>query len=101
MNTIYMTLDDSIYAEPVLNKRAISNYRESALMTAVHILICLTKGKSPEEIAKDFDDNIQLVCVWIDYMVGINWVYTNANDGTWVASDNGKEWIEKYYTNVI
>ena len=66
-------------------------------MTAIHILICLTKGKSPEEIAKDFDRNIKLVCVWIDYMVGINQIYRYANDGTWVASDKGKEWIEKYY----
>ncbi len=72
-------------------------------MTAVHILICLTKGKSREEIARDFDDNLELVRVWIDYMIAINWVYKNwvyknAADGTWVVSDNGKMWIEKYYT---
>ncbi|HEY7079402.1 MAG TPA: hypothetical protein VH500_06855 [Nitrososphaeraceae archaeon] len=97
MNDFYMTLDDSLYVEPILNKRAVKHYSNSALLSAIHILICLTKGKSPEEIAKDFDGNIELVCVWIDYMVGINWVYRNANDGTWVASDNGKEWIEKYY----
>ena len=46
-------------------------------MTAVHILICLTKGKSREEIARDFDDNLELVRVWIDYMIAINWVYKN------------------------
>ena len=92
-----MTLDDSVYVKPTLNKRAIMHYRESALMSAAHILICLTEDKSPEDIAKDFDGNIELVCIWIDYMIGINWVHKNAVDGTWGASDDGKKWIEKYY----
>jgi hypothetical protein len=59
-------------------------------MTAAHILVCLTKeGKSHEEIAReDFDNNLELVTVWIDYMIGINWMY----------NDDGKKWIEKYYS---
>ena len=59
-------------------------------MTAAHILVCLTKeGKSNDEIAKDFDNNLELVTVWIDYM----------KDGgeKWIATDEGKKWIEKYY----
>jgi hypothetical protein len=67
-------------------------------MTAAHILVCLTKeGKSHEEIAReDFDNNLELVAVWIDYIIGINWMY---NDGEkWIASDDGKKWIEKYYS---
>jgi hypothetical protein len=63
MNNFYMTLISSIYGGSILNKRAIRHYCESALMTAVHILICLTAGKSPEDIAKDFDGNIELVCI--------------------------------------
>jgi hypothetical protein len=45
-------------------------------MTAAHILVCLTQeGKSHEEIAReDFDNNLEMVCVWIDYMIGINWI---------------------------
>jgi len=93
-----MTLDDPVYTKSVLD-RPINHYRESALMSAVHILICLIEGKRLEDIAKDFDDNIELVCVWIDYMIGINWVYRNTVDGTWVASDDGKKLIEKYYNN--
>ena len=35
---------------------------ESALMTAAHILICLTQErKSIKDIAKDFDNNLELV----------------------------------------
>jgi hypothetical protein len=97
-----LTLDDPLHVKNILcNKTTTSSskhYRESALMTAVHILISLTKGKSREEIARDFDDNLELVRVWIDYMIAINWVYKNTANGTWVASDNGKMWIEKYYT---
>jgi predicted transcriptional regulator len=66
-------------------------------MTAAHILMCLTKeGKSIEEVAKGFDNNLELVTVWIDYMAGINWMY---NDGSekWIATDSGKKWIERYY----
>jgi hypothetical protein len=91
-----MTLDNSTYVESIPNKRAIMHYRESALISAVHFLICLTEGKSPEDIAKDFDGDIELVRIWIDYMMGINWVYRNAVDGIWVALDDGKKWIEKF-----
>jgi predicted transcriptional regulator len=70
-------------------------------MTAAHILVCLTQeGKSHEEIAmEDFDNNLELVSVWIDYMIGINWMYKNQSDDSekWIATHDGKKWIEKYY----
>jgi hypothetical protein len=66
-------------------------------MTAAHILICLTKeGKSVMDIAKDFDNNLELVTVWIDYMAAINWIYKNPDSSNkWTATDNGKKWVEK------
>ena len=72
-------------------------HHESALMAAAHILACLTKkGKSIEEIARyDFDDNMELVTVWIDYMIAVNWMYKNGGK-KWIATDNGKKWIDKY-----
>ena len=74
-------------------------HHESALMAAAHILICLTKdSRTHEDIAKDFDNNLELVSVWIDYMIGINWMYKNGSD-KWIATDEGKKWIEKYYNN--
>jgi hypothetical protein len=71
---------------------------ESALMTAAHILVRLTKeGKSHEEIAReDFDNNLEMVSVWIDYMTAINWIYKNTDGSNKrIATDNGKEWVEK------
>jgi hypothetical protein len=49
---------------------------ESALVTAAHILVCLTKeGKSIEEVARnDFNNNLELVSVWVDYMTAIYWI---------------------------
>jgi hypothetical protein len=46
-------------------------------MTAAHILVRLTKeGESYEEIAReDFNNNLELVSVWIDYMTAINRMY--------------------------
>jgi hypothetical protein len=73
-------------------------------MAAAHILVCLTEeGKSSEEIAReDFDNNLELVSVWIDYMAAINWIYKkntnygdNSNNKKWIATDNGKKWVEK------
>lgn len=73
-------------------------YHESALISACHILVCLTQGKSIEEIAReDFDNNLGLVSVWADYMVAINWMYKDGTDNKWVAMDEGKKWIQKYY----
>jgi hypothetical protein len=68
-------------------------------MTASHILVCLTQdGKSIDEIAKqDFDDNIELVSVWADYLLALNWMrnaHVNSKN-KWMASYYGKEWVEK------
>jgi hypothetical protein len=80
------------------NTKKGEQHYESALMTAAHILMRLTQqGKSIEEIARyDFDDNIELVTVWTDYMIAVNWIYKDGGK-KWIATDNGKKWIDKYY----
>jgi hypothetical protein len=53
------------------------------------------------EAREDFDNNLELVSVWIDYMTAINWMYKNknTNDGSsnnkWIVTDNGKKWVER------
>jgi hypothetical protein len=67
-------------------------------MTAAHILVRLTKeGKSIDEIAReDFNNNLELVSVWIDYMAAINWIYKNGrNNNKWITTNDGKKWVEK------
>ena len=53
-------------------------------------LICLTQeGKSVREIASgDFDNNLELVSVWIDYMTAIDWMYKNKSNSKWIVTDN-------------
>ena len=83
------------------NTKKGDRHHESALMAAAHILVCLTKkGKSIDEITKvDFDNNFELVSVWIDYMIGIKWMYKDGSDNKWIATDEGKKWIERLYDN--
>ena len=70
-------------------------------MAAAHILVRLTEeGKSINDIAKDFDNNFELVSVWIDYMIGINWIYKDGNGKKWLITDGAKKWIEKYYNDI-
>jgi hypothetical protein len=65
-------------------------------MTVAHILICLTEEcKSIKDIAKDFDNNLELVSVWIDYMTAINWIYKDESNNKWIATDNGLNWVDK------
>ena len=84
----------------IQSKITIKHCHEFALMTAAHILVCLTKeGKSVKDIAKDFDNNLELVTVWIDYMAAINWIYKNPDSSNkWTATDNGRKWAEKIYS---
>jgi hypothetical protein len=65
-------------------------------LAAAHILVSLTKGKSNEQIGVDFDNNLEFVSVWIDYMVGVKWMDKDT-DGKWMTTCNGKRWIEKCY----
>jgi hypothetical protein len=82
-----------------------NHYHDSALMTAAHILISLTQeGKSIKEIAsEDFDNNLELVSVWADYMVALNWIHYNSNNedinttNKWIVTDDGKRWVEKIF----
>ena len=73
-------------------------------MTAAHIFVCATKdGKNYEEIAwEDFNNNLELVSIWIDYMAAINWIRKDGtnNNNKWTATDNGKKWVEKIVQDI-
>jgi hypothetical protein len=72
---------------------------------AAHILVRLTKeGKNHEEIAReDFNNNLELVTVWIDFMAAINWIYNSNNNNSnnnkkWIATDSGIKLVQKINT---
>ena len=105
-STMTIVQNDPRYLTGIQGEDTRKHCHESAFMTAIHILICLTKeNKSHEEIAAmDFDHNLELVSVWIDYMIGTDWVYKNKDDdvtnGKWVVTEKGKRWIQKYYYHI-
>jgi hypothetical protein len=98
--------DDRMQVINVHGNSTKNRYHDSALKTAAHILISLTQeGKSVREIAsQDFGNNLELVSVWADYMVALNWIHYNSNNSEdvnnknkWIATDNGKRWVEKIF----
>lgn len=92
-----MAINNSTYLTDIQSKDTRKRCHESAFMAAIHILVCLTQGdsKSCEEIAADFDNNLELIAAWVDYMTRLNWVYKNKTDDQWVATEEGKRWIQK------
>jgi hypothetical protein len=92
-----IAVNNSTYTD-IQSKYTRKHCHESALMAAIHILVSLTQldNKSYEEIAADFDNNLEMVAVWIDYMTKLNWVYKT--DDKWVATEEGKRWIQNCYS---
>jgi hypothetical protein len=95
-NPMKIMANNPRYVTDIQSNITRKHLHESALNTAAHILVCLTQeGKSHEEIAReDFDNNLEMVSVWIDYMTGVNWIYknttTNGSKNKWIATDNEK-----------
>jgi hypothetical protein len=98
--TLSRAADDPMQAMNTQSNITKNHCHESALMAAAHILIRLTQeGKSIKEIAReDFDNNLELVSVWVDYMVALNWIHNNTganSENRWVATYSGNKWVEK------
>jgi len=101
---VYYCYDDrannSTYFTDIQSKDTRKHCHESAFMAAIHILVSLTvANKSYGEIAADFDNNLELVTVWIDYMIKLNWIYKNKTDDKWVATEEGKRCIQLVLSN--
>jgi hypothetical protein len=96
--TLKMTADNTKYVIDIQSNITRKHRNDSALMTAAHILICLTReSKSIDQIAsEDFDNNLELVSVWADYMIAVNWIDNNNNNSNgWTATHYGKKSVEK------
>jgi hypothetical protein len=92
-----LAVNNSTYLTDI-RKDTRKHCHDSAFMAAIHILVCLTQVdyKSYQEIAADFDNNLELIVVWVDYMTKLNWVYKNKTDDKWVATEAGKRQIAAY-----
>ena len=77
--TLSRAADDQVQTMSIQSNITKDHYRDSALITAAHILIRLTQeDKSIDQIAREnFDNNLELVSVWADYMVTLNWIHNS------------------------
>lgn len=93
-----IAVNNSTYLTDIQSKDTRKHCHESAFMAAIHILVSLTQAdnKSYEEIAEDFDNNLELVDVWIDYMTKLNWIHKDKTDDKWMPTNEGKRWIQNY-----
>jgi hypothetical protein len=90
-----IAVNNSTYLTDIQSKDTRKHCHESAFMAAIHVLVSLTlENKGYREIAADFDNNLELVAVWIDYMTKLKWVNKNKTDDKWVATEEGKRWIQ-------
>lgn len=68
----------------------------TALQQATFVLEKLSEGKMPPQIVDEMDDDIQLVEIWMDFLVEIRWIERNtAGASGYIVTDKGKEWLAK------
>ena len=62
-----IAVNNSTYLTDIQSKNTRKHCHESAFMAAIHMLVSLTlDNKNYGEIAEDFDNNLELVAVWMD-----------------------------------
>jgi hypothetical protein len=69
----------------------------SPLETAAYVLECIHEGKRKEEIVQRFDDDEQLVSLWLTFLKANDWLEEDHNSNSQlVVSEEGKQWIKKF-----
>jgi hypothetical protein len=97
-----IAVNNSTYLTGIQSIDTRKHCHESAFMAAIHILACLTlDNKTYQEIAADFDNNLELVVVWVDYLTKLNWLYKNKSDDKCVATEEGKRFIRKLLQRTV
>ena len=69
----------------------------TALQLAIYVLEKLSEGKMPTQIVNKMDDDIQLVEIWMDFLVEMQWIERNtaaaSASGGYIVTAKGKEWL--------
>jgi hypothetical protein len=66
------------------------------MQTAIRILELLHKGRSKEQILREFNGDGQLVDGWILFLKYNKWVITDARTQEFKVSQKGTIWARKY-----
>jgi len=78
------------------NTNTLNPKKLSPLETAAYVLECIDEGKRKEEIVQRFDDDEQLVSLWLTFLKANGWVEDHDSNSQLVISEEGKQWIEKF-----
>ncbi|MDQ6864097.1 MAG: hypothetical protein M3044_09755 [Thermoproteota archaeon] len=69
----------------------------SPLETAAYVLECIHEGKRKEEIVQRFDDDEQLVSLWLTFLKANDWLEEDHDSNSQlVVSEEGKQWINRF-----
>jgi hypothetical protein len=65
----------------------------------LYVLKCLENGMTKEQIAVLFDNDSQLVNIWIDFLIDNRWIIPDMPNGRWIVTEKGRETTARYWQN--
>ena len=79
------------------NTNTLNPKKLSPLETAAYVLECIVEGKRKEEIVQRFDDDEQLVSLWLTFLKANDWLEEDHNSSSQLlVTEEGKQWIEGF-----
>ena len=79
------------------NTNTLKPKKLSPLETAAYVLECIHEGKRKEEIVQRFDNDEQLVSLWLTFLKANDWLEEDHDSNNQlVVSEEGKQWIKKF-----
>jgi hypothetical protein len=67
----------------------------SEMQSALFILKCLSEGKNEEFLIQRFDNDEQLVRIWMNLLTELKLLVVNVV-GEYVITNKGKDYLQKY-----
>jgi hypothetical protein len=67
----------------------------SEMQSALFILKCLSEGKNEEYLIQRFDNDEQLVRIWMNLLTELKLLAVNVV-GEYVITNKGKDYLQKY-----
>jgi hypothetical protein len=67
----------------------------SEMQSALFILKCLSEGKNEEYLIQRFDNDEQLVRIWMNLLTELKLLVINVV-GEYVITNKGKDYLQKY-----
>ena len=73
---------------------AVKSASLGGLRNAVYVLQCLERGLTRKEVVEHFENDEQLVDVWLSFLLQYRWVEQVDELDEWVVTTEGKKWRE-------